>query len=240
MMRAVPARRPLLPEVYDVMKTVSSLVVRAGAAETRALCAQALVQFLLDYPPASGGCRSTSTRWRRTWSTSTRRTAQRARRGAGPGRTVPEGGGRDARAVSVRAARRAARRGRGRGVPRGLGGPSTRSGSCRAQPRRRVRRRREAPRAVRALAQRRGRSVGSVDPRLARGDADARDRDVGGAAGRRCGDTRRVLDRAILAARPARRRRGDDDDVAVGWQRRTTRCFWWRRRARRVPRRSSH
>ena len=50
LMRAVLARRPLLPEVYDVMKTVSSLVVRAGAAETRALCAQALVQFLLDYP----------------------------------------------------------------------------------------------------------------------------------------------------------------------------------------------
>ena len=49
-MRAVLARRPLLPEVYDVMKTVSSLVVRAGAAETRALCSQALVQFLLDYP----------------------------------------------------------------------------------------------------------------------------------------------------------------------------------------------
>jgi U3 small nucleolar RNA-associated protein 20 len=50
LMRAVLARRPLLPEVYDVMKTVSSLVVRAGAAETRALCSQALVQFLLDYP----------------------------------------------------------------------------------------------------------------------------------------------------------------------------------------------
>ena len=50
LMRAVLARRPLLPDVYDVMKTVSSLVVRAGAAETRALCSQALVQFLLDYP----------------------------------------------------------------------------------------------------------------------------------------------------------------------------------------------
>ena len=50
LMRAVLARRPLLPEVYDVMKTVSSLVVRAGAVETRSLCAQALVQFLLDYP----------------------------------------------------------------------------------------------------------------------------------------------------------------------------------------------
>ena len=50
LMRAVLARRPLLPEIYDMMKTVSSLVVRANAAETRALCAQALVQFLLDYP----------------------------------------------------------------------------------------------------------------------------------------------------------------------------------------------
>ena len=50
LMRAVLARRPLLPEIYDMMKTVSSLIVRANAAETRALCAQALVQFLLDYP----------------------------------------------------------------------------------------------------------------------------------------------------------------------------------------------
>lgn len=50
LMRAVLARRPLLPEVYDMMKTVSSLVVRANALEVRQLCAQALVQFLLDYP----------------------------------------------------------------------------------------------------------------------------------------------------------------------------------------------
>jgi U3 small nucleolar RNA-associated protein 20 len=50
LMRAVLARRPLLPEVYDMMRAVSSLVVRAGADEVRQLCAQALVQFLLDYP----------------------------------------------------------------------------------------------------------------------------------------------------------------------------------------------
>ena len=50
LMRAVLARRPLLPEVYDCMKTVSSLVVRANAKDVRELCAQALVQFLLDYP----------------------------------------------------------------------------------------------------------------------------------------------------------------------------------------------
>ena len=46
----VLARRPLLPEIYDMMKSVSSLVVRANATEVRQLCAQALVQFLLDYP----------------------------------------------------------------------------------------------------------------------------------------------------------------------------------------------
>ena len=33
-----------------MMKTVSSLVVRANAGEVRQLCSQALVQFLLDYP----------------------------------------------------------------------------------------------------------------------------------------------------------------------------------------------
>jgi hypothetical protein len=33
-----------------MMKSVSSLVVRANATEVRQLCAQALVQFLLDYP----------------------------------------------------------------------------------------------------------------------------------------------------------------------------------------------
>ena len=92
------------------------------------------------------------------------RTAQRARRGAGPGRTVPEGGGRDARAVSVRAARRAARRGRGRGVPRGRGRGHPRAPEARRRRprRRRSRRRREAPRAVRALAQRRGRREGTA------------------------------------------------------------------------------
>jgi len=50
LMRAVLARRPLLPEIYDTMNVVSGLVVRANADETRRSCAGALVQFLLDYP----------------------------------------------------------------------------------------------------------------------------------------------------------------------------------------------
>ena len=75
LMRAVLARRPLLPEIYDMMKTVSSLVVRANAAETRALCAQALVQFLLDYPLGGGVCSNTSRRSPRTSSTNTPRDA---------------------------------------------------------------------------------------------------------------------------------------------------------------------
>ena len=50
LMRAVMARRPMIPEIYDVARNVAELVVRAPAAETRALCAKALVQFLLDYP----------------------------------------------------------------------------------------------------------------------------------------------------------------------------------------------
>ena len=50
LMRAVMARRPMIPEIYDVARNVAELVVRAPAVETRALCAKALVQFLLDYP----------------------------------------------------------------------------------------------------------------------------------------------------------------------------------------------
>ena len=105
------------------MKTsCPGLVVRAGAAETRALsCAGALVQFLLDYPLGERRLRHALRLARRELGVrhaSGRSSAFGASRDLS---SVPERRRRDARAVSVRAARRAARRGRRRGVPRGRG-----------------------------------------------------------------------------------------------------------------------
>ena len=164
LMRAVLARRPLLPEVYDVMKTVSSLVVRAGAAETRALCAQALVQFLLDYPLGERRLRQHIDAL-----------AANLEYQYASGRLSALGAVRDLAArfpkevVATHApflfvplvARlgadedAACRAGAGEAIHALL----KRVGDAR---RRRARRRREAPRAVRALAQRRGRREGTA------------------------------------------------------------------------------
>ncbi len=48
--QAILARRLVVPEVYDLMGRVQELMVRSQAAPVRAVCASALLQFLLDYP----------------------------------------------------------------------------------------------------------------------------------------------------------------------------------------------
>ncbi|KAK9845304.1 hypothetical protein WJX81_002986 [Elliptochloris bilobata] len=50
LLRAVLARRLVLPEVYDLMARVQSAMVQAQSAGVRQACGAALLAFLLDYP----------------------------------------------------------------------------------------------------------------------------------------------------------------------------------------------
>lgn len=50
LLRAILARKPLLPEIYDLMTQVGAAMVRAHSAQVRSLAAHAFVQYLLDYP----------------------------------------------------------------------------------------------------------------------------------------------------------------------------------------------
>lgn len=50
LLRAILARKLVLPEVYDLMNRVQELVVRSQATQVRQLAAATLLQFLLDYP----------------------------------------------------------------------------------------------------------------------------------------------------------------------------------------------
>ncbi|MEW5318207.1 MAG: hypothetical protein WDW38_009447 [Sanguina aurantia] len=50
LLRAVLARRLVLPEVYDVMSKVQEVMVRSQSTPVRQLCSSTLLQFLLDYP----------------------------------------------------------------------------------------------------------------------------------------------------------------------------------------------
>ncbi|KAL6760906.1 armadillo-type protein [Haematococcus lacustris] len=50
LLRAVLGRRLVVPEVYDVMAWVQSLMVQSASPHVRAVCASSLLQFLLDYP----------------------------------------------------------------------------------------------------------------------------------------------------------------------------------------------
>ncbi|PSC76593.1 small subunit processome component 20-like protein [Micractinium conductrix] len=50
LLKAILARKLVMPEVYDLMNRVQELMVRSQAAPVRAACSSALLQFLLDYP----------------------------------------------------------------------------------------------------------------------------------------------------------------------------------------------
>ncbi|GFH23333.1 uncharacterized protein HaLaN_20932, partial [Haematococcus lacustris] len=50
LLRAVLGRRLVVPEVYDIMAWVQSLMVQSASPHVRAVCASCLLQFLLDYP----------------------------------------------------------------------------------------------------------------------------------------------------------------------------------------------
>lgn len=51
LLRAIMGRKLVVPEIYDLMAgRVQEMLIRSQAANVRDLCAQSLLQFLLDYP----------------------------------------------------------------------------------------------------------------------------------------------------------------------------------------------
>ena len=61
LLRAIVARKLVVPELYDVMTTVSSILVTSQSAHTRESARSLLLQFLLDYPQGAGRLRTTLT-----------------------------------------------------------------------------------------------------------------------------------------------------------------------------------
>eukprot|EP01135_Chromosphaera_perkinsii_P004611 Nk52_evm4s292 gene=Nk52_evmTU4s292 len=50
MIKAIVGRKMVIPEIYDLMKKISDLMVRSQVNSIRQLCSQVFLQFLLDYP----------------------------------------------------------------------------------------------------------------------------------------------------------------------------------------------
>ncbi|BEI87998.1 uncharacterized protein CcaverHIS019_0107160 [Cutaneotrichosporon cavernicola] len=53
-LRAVVGRRFVVPEIYDLMERVSSIMVTSQSTHVQELCRGVLMQFLLDYPQGKG------------------------------------------------------------------------------------------------------------------------------------------------------------------------------------------
>ncbi|KAI0364814.1 hypothetical protein BV20DRAFT_955431 [Pilatotrama ljubarskyi] len=58
MLRAIVARRFVVPEIYDVMDKVAEIMVTNQSPQVQELCRGALLQFLLDYPQGKGRLRN--------------------------------------------------------------------------------------------------------------------------------------------------------------------------------------
>ncbi|KAI9063947.1 hypothetical protein FKP32DRAFT_1603293 [Trametes sanguinea] len=54
MLRAIIARRFVVPEIYDIMDKVAEIMVTSQSPQVQELCRGALLQFLLDYPQGKG------------------------------------------------------------------------------------------------------------------------------------------------------------------------------------------
>ncbi|KAI0333223.1 hypothetical protein GY45DRAFT_1319830 [Cubamyces sp. BRFM 1775] len=54
MLRAIIARRFVVPEIYDIMDKVAEIMVTNQSPQVQELCRGALLQFLLDYPQGKG------------------------------------------------------------------------------------------------------------------------------------------------------------------------------------------
>lgn len=59
LLRAIVARRLIVPELYDVMTDVSAILVTSQSAQTRESARSLLLQFLLDYPQGAGRLQTT-------------------------------------------------------------------------------------------------------------------------------------------------------------------------------------
>ncbi|KAJ3843214.1 hypothetical protein F5878DRAFT_721627 [Lentinula raphanica] len=60
-LRAVLARKFVVPEIYDIMDKVSEIMVTSQSAQVQELCRSVLLQFLLDYPQGKGRLRNQMT-----------------------------------------------------------------------------------------------------------------------------------------------------------------------------------
>ena len=59
MLRAIVARKFIVPEIYDLMERVSEIVVTNQSPQVQELCRGVLLQFLLDYPQGKGRLQTT-------------------------------------------------------------------------------------------------------------------------------------------------------------------------------------
>ncbi|KAL4079019.1 armadillo-type protein [Scleroderma citrinum] len=61
LLRAIVSRKLVVPELYDLMTTVSSILITSQSAHTRESARSLLLQFLLDYPQGSARLQTTLT-----------------------------------------------------------------------------------------------------------------------------------------------------------------------------------
>jgi U3 small nucleolar RNA-associated protein 20 len=59
MLRAIVARKFIVPEIYDLMERVSEIMVTNQSPQVQELCRSVLLQFLLDYPQGKGRLQTT-------------------------------------------------------------------------------------------------------------------------------------------------------------------------------------
>ncbi|PFH47399.1 hypothetical protein AMATHDRAFT_67804 [Amanita thiersii Skay4041] len=58
MLRAIVARKFVVPEIYDIMQKVSEVMITSQSTQVQELCRGVLLQFLLDYPQGKGRLRT--------------------------------------------------------------------------------------------------------------------------------------------------------------------------------------
>lgn len=61
LLRAIVARKFVVPEIYDLMERVSEISVTSQSSQVQGLCRGVLLQFLLDYPQGKGRLRNQMT-----------------------------------------------------------------------------------------------------------------------------------------------------------------------------------
>ena len=59
MLRAIVARKFIVPDIYDLMERVSEIMITSQSPQVQELCRGIFLQFLLDYPQGKGRLRTT-------------------------------------------------------------------------------------------------------------------------------------------------------------------------------------